>query len=120
MAPVTAQALTLKEFNAYKRNEQTEQRVTFYIYGLAHGADFANTMSGLYMGTRLYCRPFKLMLDGDIAMALVEQEIEAPLHGAYEDNTMMEMIVVNALKNRFPCKEGQAITEGLSLPPEKP
>lgn len=102
------QAMTLKQYQAYSQHEVTKERTEFYVVGIAHGADLTNSMVGVRNGGQLYCKPPKLMLDAGVVTSLISQEIRQPLNdNPYSDETPIEMIVINALRNRFGCRADQ-------------
>ena len=77
-----------------------------YITGVGRGIFWVNSYLQEYGAGEIFCPPPKLHLDAEIIASLLDQEIREPPSGKqWEADTPIEMIMVVAFLDRFPCNK---------------
>ena len=74
-----------------------------YLVGVGRGVFWANMLltSG---GRPIFCMPSRLHLDEGLILSLIDQEIRDPPSGkTWAGDTSVELIMVYAFIDRFPC-----------------
>jgi hypothetical protein len=75
-----------------------------YVTGLGRGVLWAN-VAAEDNGVKLFCPP-ALNFDAAFLASLLDQEIREPLSGVpWKDDTPIELIMVYAFVDKFPCKK---------------
>jgi hypothetical protein len=52
----------------------------------------------------LFCLPQHFSLDADVILSVLDQEIRQPLRKGWPEDTPVELILVQAFIDSFPCK----------------
>jgi len=80
-----------------------------YLFGVANGYFWANGAQVYKELPPIYCQPNNLAVSSKMAVSLFDLELETGQVLStgdvkpYADDTQVEMIMLKALSNRFPC-----------------
>jgi hypothetical protein len=103
-APASAE-ISLRAYRALTAVSRSESMKS-YVIGLGRGVVYAFGFAAQKNGVKLFCPPGKMNFDGDIIASLLDQEIREPASGVpWEDDAHIELIMVYAFLDRFPCKK---------------
>jgi len=85
----------------YKSLTATQkEELTDYIAGVGKGIFWAQIIVNQKYGTKLYCVPSNLALNGDNYIQILNDEISKYNYG---DDAPIELILVFGLQHTFPC-----------------
>lgn len=106
---------TVKRYKEIKRSTPMDQEfMNTYINGVQRGLHWANLKFEKEKKQRLYCTPGDLRLNSEMILSLLDQEIDnATIDDAtsdnnpydYPDSFPVELMLVTAFINKFPCKD---------------
>lgn len=97
----SSQAMSIKQYQDYMRNPKTRETVTMLVGATGFGAMWSNIVLESRGKNRLYCPPAdKQFVDTDFVSIL-----DAAIPSASGDYAMVEMVLVNALADKYPCKK---------------
>jgi hypothetical protein len=101
VSPVGAD-VTVKLYMQGKNSELLKN----YIAGVGTGLSWANIYSFKEFQKGLYCPPKKLALNTDNYRDILHGEIEyLKKHGTLDDDTFIEMLLIQGLIRTFPCNK---------------
>jgi hypothetical protein len=94
--------VTLEKYHAVKETQGFKQ----YLDGVGTGFFWANTHQDTRNLARLYCQPGKLPLYAENYVQILEDYIYsmADKSNPLPDGIPVELLLLNALKETFPCK----------------
>ena len=94
----------LKAYLELRDIPQTQENVRNYFTGVGRGIFWANTLVAAKGAPPIFCMPKSLALDEGIIQSILDQEIRdnAEKH-AYKNDTPVELILLYAFINKFPC-----------------
>lgn len=97
-----ADTLTLSSFQSTKDTSE----IQFYINGVGVGYLYANALLQVKGKDLMFCQPAGLTLIGANYISFIESEVKRPSTGKpYQGNDQVEVILLNALRVNFPCKQ---------------
>jgi hypothetical protein len=102
-SPASAQ-VSLSIYRSAVKEGISESNKT-YVTGLGRGVLWAN-VAAEDNGIKLFCPPAQTNFDPAFLASLLDQEIREPLSGIpWKDDTPIELIMVYAFVDKFPCKK---------------
>jgi len=107
LLPFSAEAeFTLGQYRQIVQDPALKERLDSYLTGVGRGVFWANVMLRAQKKRQLFCMPAELSLDEGIIESLFDQEIRRPTKSAhYGEDTPIELILISAFIQRFPCEE---------------
>lgn len=102
-APASA-TMTLKAFRKLDQGE-TKRITEVYVTGIGRGIALEDGVLIRQGKNHLFCVPQNLTMDSEIILSVLDQEIRSPDRDtSYKDDDLVEIIMLFALINHFPCK----------------
>jgi len=97
-----AQTITLSSFQSTKDHPV----VVSYISGVGAGYVYANALLMSEGNPLIFCQPMGLALIGKNYIQLIESEAKRPsVAKPYPGDTVVEVVLLNALRANFPCRK---------------
>ncbi len=108
---VPVRALSIDTFNEWKYNEESLDVTLFDLLkirlnGVYEGLGWANTMNEDEGRAPLFCQPGDLLVEDEFILGMIETELQNPsFRGVevYPSDTPVELVLLNAARNVFPC-----------------
>ena len=76
-----------------------------YLYGVGNGYVWASTYLEAGKKPPLFCQPSKMSLTEEIFIDLIDQKIQARPRTAINDGSPVDMVLLVALQEAFPCRK---------------
>ena len=101
---LSAADFSLKSYLNLRDKPQTQESLRTYFIGVGRGIFWANVLVTTNGTSPIFCMPKGLALDEGIIQSILNQEIrENDEKHVYESDTPVELILVHAFINKFPC-----------------
>ncbi|MCH7541020.1 MAG: hypothetical protein IH999_11605 [Proteobacteria bacterium] len=108
---VPVRALSIDTFNEWKYNEESVEATMFdflkiHLHGIYEGLDWANVVNEEEGIARWFCPPGDLLVEDELIIGMIETELQNPSLGgleAYPSDIPVELILLHAVRNVFPC-----------------
>lgn len=108
---VPVRALSIDTFNEWKYNEESVDAtmfdfLKFHLSATYQGLDWANAMLEEEERAPLFCPPPDLVVEDELIIGMIEAELQNPSLGgleAYPSDIPVELILLRAVRNVFPC-----------------
>lgn len=99
--------INFDEYKAIKASENSSDKLAleYYISGLGSGYFAANNVLKYEGNARFYCQPEKLLLKSANYMDILEKKAEKlDTTKSYNTKVPIDMILLEGLRDTFPCK----------------
>lgn len=108
---VPVRALSIDTFNEWKYNEESVDATMFdllklHLNATYQGLDWANVINKEEEMAPLFCPPPDLVVQDELIIGMIETELQNPSLGgveAYPPDIPVELILLYAARNVFPC-----------------
>ena len=108
---VPVRALSIDTFNEWKYNEESVDATMFdllklHLNATYQGLDWANVINKEEEMAPLFCPPPDLVVQDELIIGMIETELQNPSLGgveAYPSDIPVELILLYAARNVFPC-----------------
>lgn len=101
---VNAHSMTVKEYQTRKTNKNTQSVNLIYLKGVYEGLAWANSeLSSSRKIRPIFCTPDKLAINSENVIQTLDNYISAH-RGLVEPNDEVELVLMMAMMDAFPCK----------------